>query len=131
MGKKILPESFSCCSIFQSRGIVPVMFFLALATSGRRGANSSEDTSGSLSLPALTNAHPSRPGNLGDAGLGFSLHVITQIPHTRAAEPRGEQGEGAGLARVTVIGGGHRQGTPGDNGGIYQGFRGEQLLRGS
>lgn len=62
---------------------------------------------------ALTIAHSSPLGNLVDGRLGFSLHVITEIPYTRAGQQRGEQGAGSGLAHITVICGGHRRGTRG------------------
>lgn len=62
---------------------------------------------------ALTNTHSSPPGNLVDARLGLSLHVIAQIHYIRAGLHQGDQSTGSGLAHVTVICGGHRRGTQG------------------
>lgn len=90
----------------------------------RRGANSSEDTTGNISLPALTNSHPSPPWAFGKCWIRVFFACDHPNPSSPSCEPWGEQGQGSGLAHVTVIGEGHREGTRGDYGGIYQLFQG-------
>lgn len=107
---KLCPRAFLAAPFLKPQGLSLLVSpgCSSWCCPSQEGEEQTEDTTGSIFLP---NAHPSPSGHLGDAGLGFSLPVITQIPHPEQVEPRGEPGEGAGLAPVTVISGGHREGT--------------------